>query len=172
VIAVATTQRVLGCYRTERRVSVRILTAGFVLGVGLGGFVDGIVLHQIVQWHNMLSAIVPPVTIPAMHLNMLWDGLFHAATWLVTFVGVWMLWADQQASAPTPRVLTGQMLLGWGAFNLVEGIIDHHLLDLHHVRDVPAHVPAYDWAFLGLGGILLIGAGARLAAPYRARTRG
>ena len=68
---------------------------------------------------------------------MLWDGLFHAATWGVTFGGVWMLWADRQATSP--RMLAGQMLLAWGVFNLVEGVIDHHLLQLHHVRDLPFH---------------------------------
>ena len=34
--------------------------AGIVLGLGLGGFVDGITLHQIMQWHNMGSAVLPP----------------------------------------------------------------------------------------------------------------
>ena len=41
---------------------MRWLTAGVVLGIGLGGFVDGIALHQIAQWHNMGSAILPPTT--------------------------------------------------------------------------------------------------------------
>ena len=26
------------------------------------------------------------------------------------------------------------VLAGWGIFNLIEGIIDHHLLELHHVN--------------------------------------
>ena len=45
------------------RGSVRrpLVTAGILLGIGLGGFVDGIVFHQILQWHNMLSARIPPV---------------------------------------------------------------------------------------------------------------
>ena len=146
---------------------MRLVTAGFVLGFGLGGFIDGIVLHQIMQWHNMGSAVVPPVTMHAMKLNMLWDGLFHAATWVVTFAGVWMLWADRQATAASPRMLAGQMLLGWGVFNLVEGLIDHHLLQLHHVRDLPFHVPAYDWAFLAIGGVAFIAIGWALAAPVR-----
>jgi uncharacterized membrane protein len=30
-----------------------------LLGLGLGGFFDGIVLHQILQWHHMLSAVKP-----------------------------------------------------------------------------------------------------------------
>lgn len=130
--------------------------AGITLGVGLGGFVDGIALHQIVHWHNMGSAVLPPTTMEAMRQNMRWDGLFHAATWLITLAGVWLLWRDgRRGAVPSARALAGQMLLGWAAFNLVEGIIDHHLLQLHHVRDLPVHVPAYDWAFLLVGGVLL-----------------
>jgi uncharacterized membrane protein len=134
------------------------MRAGFVLGVGLGGFIDGIALHQIAQWHNMGSAIVPPLTMAAMSQNMRWDGWFHAAMLLVTLAGVFMLWAEgRRRSLPTqPSVLIGQMLFGWGSFNLVEGLVDHHLLDIHHVRDLPAHVPAYDWLFLAIGGVLFI----------------
>ena len=55
--------------------------AGIVLGIGLGGFVDGILLHQIMHWHNMGSSVVPPTTLETLKLNMRWDGLFHAAVW-------------------------------------------------------------------------------------------
>ena len=51
--------------------------AGILLGIGLGGFVDGILLHQIIHWHNMGSARVPPTTMHALQQNMVWDGLFH-----------------------------------------------------------------------------------------------
>ena len=129
--------------------------AGIVLGLGLGGFVDGITLHQIMQWHNMGSAVLPPTTMDAMAQNMVWDGMFHAATLVLTFVGVLMLWSDGVAGLSPRRlsVLIGQMILGWGLFNLVEGVIDHHLLNIHHVRDMPFHVPAYDWVFLAVGGV-------------------
>ena len=118
--------------------------AGIVLGLGLGGFVDGITLHQIMQWHNMGSAVLPPTTMDAMAQNMVWDGMFHAATLVLTLVGVLMLWSDGVAGSSPRRlsVLIGQMILGWGLFNLVEGVIDHHLLNIHHVRDMPLHVPA------------------------------
>jgi uncharacterized membrane protein len=134
------------------------LTGGLILGLGLGGFIDGIALHQILQWHNMGSAIVPPTTMEAMSQNMRWDGLFHAATLILTVIGVVALWLEGRrgTAPPTLRVLAGQMLLGWGLFNLVEGVVDHHLLGLHHVRDLPMHVPAYDWIFLGVGGVAFI----------------
>jgi len=129
--------------------------AGILLGVGLGGFADGILLHQIVHWHNMGSAIVPPTTREAMADNMRWDGFFHAAVWLLTVIGVYWLLRDAGKGEPLPKAkgFTGLLILGWGLFNLVEGIIDHHILGLHHVRDLPVHVPLYDWLFLGIGGL-------------------
>jgi uncharacterized membrane protein len=132
--------------------------AGIVLGLGLGGFIDGIALHQIAQWHNMGSAVLPPHTMEAMSQNMRWDGWFHAATLLLTLIGVLMLWADGKAGLSPRRLSTllGQLMLGWGVFNFVEGIIDHHLLGIHHVRDLPVHVPAYDWVFLAVGGVLFV----------------
>ena len=141
--------------------SKRIRTAGILLGIGLGGFLDGIVLHQIAQWHNMLSAVLPPHDMAAMKQGMAADGWFHVVTWMVTFAGVMALWTALRGPGPLPstRAFAGNMLIGWGAFNLVEGIIDHHLLELHHVRDLPEQVPFYDWAFLLVGGLglLLIG---------------
>jgi uncharacterized membrane protein len=124
------------------------------LGIGMGGFFDGIALHQIAQWHNMLSAKVPPRDMGAMSTNMTADGWFHAATWIVTLIGIFRLLdaARGEGTAITRRAFVGRMLLGWGGFNLVEGLVDHHLLELHHVRDLPQHVPAYDWAFLAVAG--------------------
>jgi uncharacterized membrane protein len=74
-------------------------------------------------------------------------------------VGDYLLLADARRGVPlpSPGASTGQLLLGWGLFNLVdEGIIDHHVLDIHHVRDLPEHVPAYDWAFLLVAGVGIV----------------
>lgn len=139
--------------------------AGLILGLGLGGFVDGILMHQVAQWHNMGSAVVPPTTMAAMADNMRWDGFFHAAVWLMTLIGVYWLLEDARKGVPLPdgKAFTGLLMLGWGLFNLVEGIIDHHLLGLHHVRDLPAHVPLYDWLFLVIGGAGFILLGCMMA---------
>ena len=136
-------------------------TAGVVLGLGLGGFADGISLHQIAQWHNMGSAKVPPVTMEAMKQNMAWDGWFHAATLLLTVIGVYLLLADARRGRKLPNagVFTGQLLLGWGVFNLVEGLVDHQMLGLHHVNET---VPREQWlwwdlSFLAWGAAMLLG---------------
>jgi uncharacterized membrane protein len=137
---------------------VRIRNAALLLGVGLGGFLDGIVLHQIAHWHQMLSAQVPPETVEAMRRNMTADGWFHFATWVVTFAGVLVLWSGIRGPGrlPATRTLFGYMLAGWGLFNLVEGIVGHHILELHHVRDLPTHIAFYDWAFLIVSGALIL----------------
>ena len=146
-----------------------LLTAGVVIGIGLGGFIDGIALHQILQWHNMGSAVLPPHSMPAMSQNMRWDGWFHAAALLITLAGVFMLWREgQHGTTPESGVaFAGQMIFGWGLFNLVEGLIDHHMLGLHHVRDLPMHVPLYDWVFLFVAGVGFVTIGAVMLAPRR-----
>jgi uncharacterized membrane protein len=156
---------------SERRDGKPLSTSpGVVLGLGLGGFADGIALHQIAQWHNMGSAKVPPITMEAMKQNMAWDGWFHVVTLIITIVGVYLLLSHARRGRQLPdgRSFTGQILLGWGAFNLVEGLIDHHLLEIHHVRDLPVHVPIYDWLFLGIGGAGLLLVGWWVSRPHRA----
>jgi uncharacterized membrane protein len=151
----------------------RARLAGLLLGLGLGGFVDGIALHQIAHWHNMLSAKVPPVDMRAMKVNMVADGWFHAGVWVLTLAGVLLLWSAARTEAPLPPVrwLLGLLMGGWGLFNLVEGLVDHHLLQLHHVRDLPVHVPAYDYLFLAVGGVGFMALG-WLLARGAARPRG
>jgi uncharacterized membrane protein len=141
----------------EARDHPSVTLAGILIGIGMGGFVDGIVLHQIAQWHNMLSNIVPPHTMDTMRVNMMWDGLFHALTWSVTLVGILLLRraASARAAVPSLQVFTGQLILGWGVFNLVEGIIDHQILGIHNVREVPNYT-VYNLTFLGIGGLLFI----------------
>lgn len=131
--------------------------AAVLLGIGLGGFVDGILLHQIFQWHNMVSNWYPPTTMEIMMFNMTWDGIFHAVVWLVTLIGVFMLWsaAYRRESIPSQKAFVGTMLLGWGLFNLIEGIIDHQILGVHYVRQVPNYT-VYNLTFLAIGGVIFI----------------
>jgi uncharacterized membrane protein len=48
------------------------------------------------------------------------------------------------------------MAIGWGAFNLVEGVVDHHLLGIHHVKETAANPLLWDLGFLALGAVLVI----------------
>jgi uncharacterized membrane protein len=139
------------------RSTSRVTLAGALLGCGLGALFDGILLHQILQWHNMLSTVAPPVDLGAMKYNMLWDGLFHAFAWLVTVTGLLLLWsaAHRPPMTLSSRAFLGSLLLGWGLFNTLEGILDHFVLRLHHVH--PGELEqAWDIGFVIWGAAMIV----------------
>ncbi|UQA60229.1 DUF2243 domain-containing protein [Polyangium aurulentum] len=136
-----------------------LIAAGNLLGVGMGGFLDGILFHQVLQLHGMLTARRPKDSLVNMQINMFWDGMFHVFTWVVTALGIYLLWraAQRRDVVWSGRTLVGGMSLGWGMFNLVEGVIDHHVLHVHHVYE-RAGESIWDYAFLGSGvGLMLLG---------------
>lgn len=133
-----------------------LATAATVLGIGMGGALDGIILHEMLQLHHQVSAIVPPrASVVNAEINMFWDGVFQLGCWITTAIGLALLWRASLRPGVgwSTKILTGGLLLGWGLFNLVEGIIDHHLLHLHHVIEQPGHL-VYDLAYLATGVIL------------------
>ena len=133
-------------------------SAGILFGLGLGGFFDGIVLHQILQWHHMVtSAGYPATTVANLEFNTLLDGVFHAGTYLFVVLGLVMLWRAARESHLwwSGKLLAGTMLIGFGLFNVAEGIVDHHLLGLHHVNET---VPRGQWVYWDIG-FLIWGAG-------------
>ncbi|WP_081237801.1 DUF2243 domain-containing protein [Streptomyces viridosporus] len=141
---------------------------GILLGVGLGGFVDGILLHQILQWHHMLTSTdqdrigvkyYDPDTVSGLEMNTVWDGFFHTVCWIAVLTGLAVLYSrvtHHRRRVWTSRVLWGWMLAGWGLFNLVEGVLDHHILVIHHVHAGDDQV-WWDIGFLVLGALLLLG---------------
>jgi uncharacterized membrane protein len=136
-------------------------SAGILLGLGLGGFFDGIVLHQILQWHHMVtSAGYPPDSVENLKLNTLLDGLFHALTYVFVLLGLLVLWraARRPHGRWSGKTLLGTSLIGFGAFNLVEGTINHHILGLHHVNETSpvTHWLYWDLGFLVWGAAMLV----------------
>jgi uncharacterized membrane protein len=141
---------------------------GTLLGIGLGGFVDGILLHQVLQWHHMLTstdtdnlgvAYYPVDTVQGLKVNTVWDGLFHTVTWLAVLTGLALLYSrvtHSRGRVWASRALWGWVLVGWGLFNLVEGVVDHHVLGIHHVRS-GEYQTWWDIGFLVLGALLVAG---------------
>lgn len=141
--------------------------AGIILGIGIGGFTDGILFHQILQWHSMLSGKLPPDTVNAKSVNMFWDGIFHAFTLLIVLTGLIALWNASRHSyvEKSGKLLAGGMLCGWGIFNLVEGIINHHIFRLHNVRDKSVYSNYYNYAFLIIS-IMVLAVGTYALSRY------
>jgi len=134
----------------------RPLTPAVVLGIGLGAFLDGILLHQVLGWHHMLSNVHPPHAMDSLTFNMVWDGLFHVLAWFATAVGIVLLWrAGLEGRVPPTRRFCGGLLVGFALFNLVEGVIDHHLLKLHNVRELADPMP-WNLGFLAVSALFLV----------------
>lgn len=144
--------------RTGIDQTLPIKLPGMMLGVGLGGFFDGIFLHQIFQWHHMFSSLYSVDTVPGLRMNTLGDGLFHVVCWLSVLAGLGILYSrvpHSRREAWTSGVFWSWILCGWGWFNLVEGLVDHQILGIHHVHSGP-HQFAYDMSFLASGVIFIV----------------
>jgi uncharacterized membrane protein len=135
--------------------SRRPVVAGLLLGLGLGGFFDGIVFHQLLRWHHLVCSTETcvPHSVAEYELRTFQDGLFHALCWVLTTAGAVTLAAAPHRSL---RAIVGYILAGWGLFNLVEGLIDHQILGIHHVRPGPTQ-HLWDYAFLAWGAVFAVG---------------
>ena len=149
-----------GLLLAGQEISKKVIVAAILLGVGLAGLIDTIVFHEILQWHHMISNKIQPNTIDTIKLNVLWDGVFLAIALPVTIVGVGLLWsaAHKKETFPIRWAFIGLLFFSFGLFNIVEGIINHHILSLHHVKDDPNPL-IWDLAFLAIAGVLFIGIG-------------
>jgi uncharacterized membrane protein len=126
-----------------------------LLGFALGGFFDGILLHQILQWHHLLS-LVPGTDLRA---QVMWDGLFHAAMYGIAAWGLWGLW---RRGTPGGRTLTGALLVGFGLWHVVDAALSHWVLGIHRVRVDAASPLTWDLGWLGAFGLLPLGLGLAL----------
>jgi uncharacterized membrane protein len=135
-----------------------LVAAGILIGAGLlAGFVDGILLHQILQWHHMITSIQPETNLPNLKVNTLGDGLFAVGTWIMTVIGISLLWlaGGHKDVSWSPKIFGGSLLLGAGLFDVIEGLIDHQILGIHHVKPGPNQL-AWDVGFLILGTVLAV----------------
>lgn len=131
---------------TSRR---RYVAGGLLLGVGLGGFVDGIVFHQLLQWHHLLTSAADE----SLSWHTTWDGVFHALTWVATLGGA--LLVVRSWERPPLRKTLGLLLAGWGGFNVVDSVLSHWLLGLHHIREDVANPLPWDLGFFAISLVLV-----------------
>ena len=136
-----------------------LIIASAVTGVGLSGFFDGIVLHQILRWHHLLS-LVPGESMRRMENQILADGLFHVLMYAITATGLYLLWRSRSTgSNANCRSVAGGGLLGFGAWNLTDVGLFHWVLGIHRLRvDVPDPL-LYDIAWLAVFGAVPLIAG-------------
>ena len=127
--------------------------AAGVLGFALGGFFDGIMLHQVLQWHHFLS-LVPGEALRDIRAQILADGMFHVAVYIITAIGLWMLWRARRGVAGRSGArLLGAVLLGFGIWQVVDVVGFHWLAGIHRIRvDVPDPL-VWDIGWLAVVGL-------------------
>jgi uncharacterized membrane protein len=131
----------------------RFLGSGIVLGVALSGFFDGIVLHQILQWHHLLS-LVPGPAYQDPRVQIMADGVFHALMYGLAVVGVALLWRAPVRRRSGDLALWRSLALGFGGWNIFDVVLFHWLLRWHHTRLDTAAPVAWDVLWLVVFGIL------------------
>jgi uncharacterized membrane protein len=128
--------------------------AGFALGFGLGGFFDGILLHQILQWHHLLSSVEQARQ--DVRVLILTDGLFHLLMYVITAVGLWLLWRarGEVPARGADRRLFGNALIGFGAWHVVDGVLSHWVLGIHRIRMDTDNPLLWDLLWLAVFGLV------------------
>jgi uncharacterized membrane protein len=128
----------------------RLLVSGLLLGAGAMGAVDEIVFHQLLHWHHFYDRASGAA-------GLVSDGLLHAATWSATVAGLALLADVRRRRTFAPMRWWGAVLLGAGAFQLFDGVVDHKVLRVHQVR-YGVDLTGYDLAW-NAAGLLLLAAG-------------
>ncbi|AEE44840.1 DUF2243 domain-containing protein [Cellulomonas fimi] len=144
-----------GRRRPDRR---RSRLSALLVGAGLMAAVDEIVFHQLLGWHHFYDRGTP-------QLGLLSDGLLHAAELVALVVGAFLLADQHRRRTLARRAAWSGALLGAGAFQLFDGVVNHKVLRLHQVRYDVDLLP-YDVAW-NAGALALLAAGAVLALVDR-----
>lgn len=137
--------------QAESVTSPSLLAIGIILGIGIAGTLDEVILHQLLQWHNLYVH-----TTTAGRLVS--DGIFHAFSSAMLVLGTVLLWrrrATPRRTGDSLRLLAG-VLFGVGGFNLYDGTVQHKILQLHPVREGVDNILVYDLAFNGIALAVVI----------------
>src|SRR5258708_16117800 len=122
---------------TRRRRSV--LLTGVLLGIGIIGFLDEAILHQLLQWHTFYWGT-------DLHGRVLSDGLFHVFSTVLLLWGAYRLWRTPRDWMQSRRgALLAAILIGAGCFNRYYGLIYHLAFPFHlfHYHVCPVFNPNY-----------------------------
>ncbi|MGN1400579.1 MAG: DUF2243 domain-containing protein [Bacillus sp. (in: firmicutes)] len=128
-----------------------LVVGSFIFGFGFMGAMDGIIYHQLLQWHSVIMETSRPGQI-------LSDGIFHMAVTVALVAGGIILWlaGNPREHGRGVRKMIGWFLIGAGLFNLIEGIINHHILKIHRVKPSDPNALLFDIGFLVLGAVITV----------------
>lgn len=137
--------------------SSQLSWAGYLLGFALGGFFDGILLHQVLQWHHLLSNVQGPV-FQNMKTQILADGLFHVLMYFIAMAGLWKLWKARReyAQSRADRLLLANAFIGFGVWHILDSILSHWILGIHRIRMDADNVLLWDLLWFFVFGVAFV----------------
>lgn len=139
------------------------MTAGALLGVGIVGFIDETILHQLLHWHHLWDGGSPDA-------GLVSDGLFHSGSWISLVVSLFWFADQRRRGTIIIRAWVAGMFLGAGGFQVYDGVVQHLIFHLHQIR-YGVRIWPYNVVWIGCAVIMLIIAGLLLrrtaAAPGR-----
>lgn len=137
--------------------------AGYLLGFALGGFFDGILLHQILQWHHLLSALEGEA-FRDIRVQILADGFFHALMYVIAAVGLWLLWRTRGAvlARAADRILFANVIIGFGVWHVVDTVLSHWITGIHRIRMDSPNPMLWDILWLVIFGLVPLAIGIAL----------
>ena len=127
----------------------RSVLAGALIGIGVAAFIDETVFHQLLHWHHFYDKSSPMI-------GLVSDGYFHAGGWAAVVAGLFLFADLQRRRATVPLRVWAGGLIGWGGFQLYDGLFQHKVLGLHQIRYGVDLLP-YDlvWNVAGGAGLVI-----------------
>ena len=126
-----------------------LLWPAALVGIGVAGSLDEIVLHQLLRWHHFYDR-------GSQAAGLIADGIFHLGSTATLVIGLVLLMTRWRTGRDPLRQAVAGILVGAGGFNLYDGIIQHKLLGLHQVRaGAPNNLP-YDLVFIAIAAVVLL----------------
>lgn len=137
-----------------------LIWPAFWLGFALSGFFDGILLHQILQWHHLLSAVRGG----DLRFQILMDGYFHLLMYVVAAFGLYLLWRRRRAfeQPGSSRGVLAYMLVGFGLWHVLDAVASHWILGIHRIKQDAANPLLWDLGWLIVFGLIPLAAGSWL----------
>ncbi|GAB3067094.1 DUF2243 domain-containing protein [Salinicoccus sesuvii] len=126
----------------------RNVVSGVFFGIGFMALVDEIIFHQLLQWHHFYDRATP-------YIGILSDGLLNAFALFAIVLGLFMFADLNRKGTRHMATWTAASFIGLGGFQLIDGIINHKMLQVHQVRYGVEPLP-YNLAWNISGALLLI----------------
>ena len=135
--------------RHEGRPGKRTVLSGLLFGGGIAAsIIDLFIFHLGLQWHHFYDLSTSEVALVS-------DGFFHAFGWFITVWGLFLLADIRRRGGGNWKRWAGAVVLGIGAFQLLDGVLNHKILGIHQIR-YGVDLLMYDTVWIGSAVLFMV----------------